>query len=70
MNFDVEREYGQWHLREEGQMSRGTTVTDSWLKRMGFGRPTRANIDAIVAATQASAGGMVLDAASRYALNG
>lgn len=61
MRYDVEREHGQWHLREEGQVSRGTTVTDAWLERMEFGRPTRTNIDAIVAATQASVGGMVLD---------
>lgn len=61
MNYEVEREHGQWHIREEGQVSRGTTVTDSWLERMEFGRPTRTNIDAIVAATQASVGGVTLD---------
>ena len=61
MNYDVEREHGQWHIREEGQASRGTTVTDAWLKQMEFGKPTRTNIDAIVAASQASAGGVILD---------
>lgn len=61
MNYVVEREYRQWHIREEGQLQRGTTVTDAWLERMEFGRPTRTNIDAIVAATQASVGGVVLD---------
>ncbi len=67
MEYDVEREYGQWHIREKGQTTRGTTVMDSWLQQMGFGKPTRLNIDAIVQATMAAAGGMVLDtyAASR-----
>lgn len=67
MEYDVEREHDQWHIREKGQQSRGTTVTDGWLEQMGFGSLTRINIDAVIQATMASAGGMVLDtyAASR-----
>ncbi len=65
MEYEVEREPGQWHIREKGQLTRGTTVTDSWLQSMGFGRPSRQNIDAIVRATYASAAGMTLD---KYAL--
>ena len=67
MEYDVEREQGQWHIREKGQVGRGTTVTDSWLDTMGFGRLTHLNIEAVVQATMASAGGAVLDsyAASR-----
>lgn len=61
MEYDVEREYQQWHVREKGQLGRGTTVTDVWLEQMGFGTLTRSNIDAVIHATMASAGGMVLD---------
>ena len=61
MEYEVERERGQWHVREKGQMTRGTTVTDSWLEQMGFGRLSRLNIDAVIQATMAAAGGMVLD---------
>ncbi len=67
MEYEVEREHGQYHIRERGQVSRGTTVTDGWLEQMGFGRLTRLNIDAVIQATMASAFGQVLDpyAASR-----
>lgn len=61
MEYEVEREQGQWHIREKGQLTRGTTVTDSWLEQMGFGRLTRLNIDAVVQAAAASAVGQVLD---------
>lgn len=61
MDYEVDREQGQWHIRERGQMSRGTTVTDTWLEQMGFGTLTRLNIDAVVRATMASAGGVILD---------
>ncbi len=61
MEYDVEREQGQWHIREKGQAARGTTVTDGWLEQMGFGRLTRSNIDAVVQATYASMGGVPLD---------
>lgn len=61
MEYEVEREYGQWHVREKGQLTRGTTVTDVWLEQMGFGTLTRLNIDAVIKATMASAGGMILD---------
>ena len=67
MEYEVEREYGQWHVRERGQVDRGTTVTDAWLEQMGFGTLTRSNIDDVIHATMAAAGGLVLDpyAASR-----
>ncbi len=67
MEYDVERERGQWHIREKGQASRGTTVTDAWLEQMGFGTLSRSNIDEVIRATMASLGGVTLDeyAASR-----
>ena len=67
MEYDVEREQGQYHIRERGQVSRGTTVTDGWLEQMGFGRLSRLNIEAVVQAVTMSAFGAVLDrhAASR-----
>lgn len=61
MEYEVEREQGRWHIREKGQLTRGTTVTDEWLEQMGFGRLTRLNIDAVINATMASAGGAILD---------
>ena len=66
MGYDVEREGGAWpngqyHVREKGQVSRGTTLTDGWLKSMGIGPLSRLNIDAAINATMASTGGMVLD---------
>lgn len=61
MEYEVTRELGQWHIQEKGQTSRGTTVTDGWLEQMGFGRLSRLNIDAVVQATMASVGGVVLD---------
>lgn len=61
MQYDVEREHGQYHVREKGQVSRGTTLTDGWLKQMGFWPLARSNIDSAIQATMASAGGMVLD---------
>lgn len=61
MEYEVEREYGQWHIREKGQTTRGTTVMDSWLEQMKFGPLTRLNIDAVIQATMAAAGGMTLD---------
>ena len=61
MEYDVERELGQWHIRECGQATRGTTVTDVWLEQMGFGTLTRLNIDAVVKATMAAGSGQVLD---------
>lgn len=60
MDYDVERELGQWHIREKGQATRGTTVTDAWLDQMGFGRLTRLNIDAVVQATMAAGAGQVI----------
>lgn len=60
MEYDVEREHGQWHVREKGQVSRGTTVTDGWLEQMGFGTLTRSNIDSVIQATMASAAGTAL----------
>ena len=65
MEYEVEREQGQWHIREKGQLSRGTTVTDTWLRQMGFGALTRLNIDAVVSATVAGAAGGTLDPAAR-----
>lgn len=67
MEYNVEREQGQYHIRERGQVSRGTTVTDGWMEQMGFGRLTRLNIDAVIQAVTMSAFGTVLDpyAASR-----
>ncbi len=61
MEYEVSREQGQWHIREKGQVGRGTTVTDGWLDQMGFGTLSRLNIDAVVKATMAAAGGMALD---------
>lgn len=61
MEYEVEREPGQFHIREKGQLTRGTTVTDVWLEQMGFGRLTRLNIDAVVQAAAASAFGVILD---------
>lgn len=61
MEYDVEREQGQWHIREKGQLNRGTTVTDGWLEQMGFGALSRLNIDAVVNATMAAGAGQVLD---------
>lgn len=61
MEYDVEREHGQWHIREKGQTTRGTTVTDTWLEQAGFGSLSRQNIDAVVQAATASAFGAVLD---------
>lgn len=61
MDYEVEREPGQWHIREKGQLTRGTTVTDAWLQSMGFGRPSRQNIQHIVNAVYASQGGVTLD---------
>ncbi len=68
MEYEVEREHSQWHIREKGQMSRGTTVTDSWLEQMGFGRLTRLNIDEVVRATMAGAAGGVLDSSAARTL--
>lgn len=72
MEYDVEREgegwpNGQYHVREKGQLSRGTTVTDGWLQQMNFGPLSRSNIDDVIRATMASVYGEVLDtyAASR-----
>ncbi len=62
--YEVEREYGQWHIRERGQTTRGTTVTDAWLEQMGFGTLTKANIDHVVRAAAAGYAGMVLDPAA------
>ena len=61
MEYDVEREQGQWHIREQGQATRGTTVTDAWLERMGFSQLSRTNIDAVIRATMAAGAGQVLD---------
>ena len=61
MEYEVEREHAQWHVREKGQTTRGTTVTDAWLAQMGFGTLTRLNIDSVVKATMAAAGGQALD---------
>jgi hypothetical protein len=67
MEYEVEREPGQWHIRERGQVTRGTTVTDGWLRQMGFGALSRSNVDEVVRATMAVGSGQVLDsyAASR-----
>ena len=54
MEYDVEREYGQWHIREKGQATRGTTVTDVWLEQMRFGQLSRTNIDEVIQATMAA----------------
>ena len=61
MEYDVEREYGQWHIREKGQLTRGTTVTDVWMERMGFSQLSRTNIDAVIQATMAAGAEQVLD---------
>ncbi len=66
MDYEVDREPGQWHIREKGQITRGLTVTDGWLQSMGFGAPSRLNIQAIVNAVYASQGGVTLD---EYAAN-
>jgi len=61
MDYDVEREQGQWHIQEKGQVTRGTTVTDAWMEQMGFGQLSRTNIEAVVNATMAGGRGVVLD---------
>ncbi len=61
MEYEVEREHGQYQVRERGQTTRGTTLTDAWLKQMGFWPLSRLNIDAAINATMAMAGGAVLD---------
>jgi len=61
MEYEVEREYGQYHVREKGQLTRGTTLTDAWLQQMGFWPLSRLNIDAAINATMASVGGAILD---------
>lgn len=61
MEYEVEREYGQYHVRAAGQTTRGTTLTDGWLKQMGFWPLSRLNIQAAIDATYAMAGGTVLD---------
>lgn len=61
MQYEVEREHGQYHVRERGQLSRGTTITDGWLQQMGFWPLSRLNIDRAIKATMAMAGGAVLD---------
>lgn len=66
MEYDVEREaeQRQWHIREKGQVSRGTTVTDAWLQQMGFGTLSRLNIDEVIRAATAGYAGQVLDPAA------
>ena len=61
MEYDVEREQGQWHIREKGQASRGTTVTDAWLEQMRFGQLSRTNIDAVIKAAMEAGAGQILD---------
>ena len=61
MEYEADREEGQWHLREKGQLSRGTTVTDGWLRDNGFWPLSRLNIDAVIQAETASYFGTVLD---------
>ena len=73
MEFEVEREGGAWpngqyHVREKGQVSRGTTLTDGWLKSMGIGPLSRLNIDAAINATMASTGGVVLDTHAQHGI--
>src|SRR5512146_2050183 len=61
MEYEVEREHNQYHVREKGQVSRGTTLTDGWLRQMGFWPLSRLNIDAAIEAATASVMGYVLD---------
>jgi len=61
MQYEVEREHGQYHVREKGQRTRGTTLTDVWLKGMGFWPLSRLNIDAAINATMAASTGTILD---------
>ena len=61
MEYEVEREHGQYHVRERGQTTRGTTLTDGWLKQMGFWPLSRLNIDHAIKATIAAHGGQILD---------
>ena len=56
-----EEEDKRWHVIEKGQTTRGTTLTDEWLKQMGFWPLSRTNIDDAIRATMAGAGGMILD---------
>lgn len=66
MEFDVEREEGQYHVREKGQVSRGTTLTDVWLQQMGFWPLSRLNIEhAVMAAAYAMSGGVLDTHAAR-----
>jgi hypothetical protein len=64
---EVEREYEQYHIREAGQLTRGMTVTDEWLKKYGYWPLSKHNIEAVTDACLALASGAVLDsyAASR-----
>jgi hypothetical protein len=50
----VERapEFRGWRIRSQDQKpGEGMVVTDNWLQQLGFSRPTRFNIDKIIAAT-------------------
>lgn len=64
MEYEVEREHGQYHVREKGQLTRGTTLTDGWLRQVGFWPLTRLNIDAAINATMAAGSGIILDPAA------
>lgn len=64
MEYEVEREDNQYHIRAKGQVERGTTLTDIWLKERGFWPLSRLNIDAAINATYAMVGGISID---RYA---
>lgn len=58
---EVEREYGQYHIRERGQLSRGMTVTDEWLKKNGFWPLSHSNVGQVTQACLALASGAILD---------
>lgn len=49
----VERapEYNGWRIRSQDQLpGQGSVVTDHWLAAFGFSKPTKFNIDKIIAA--------------------
>jgi len=61
VEYEVQREDGQYHVIERGQTTRGTTLTDGWLRQMGFWPLSRLNLEHAMNATMAMAGGMILD---------
>jgi len=62
----VERapEFRGWRIRSQDQMpGQGMVVTDHWLRAYGFSKPSRFNIEKIVAATMATVHGYAVERA-------